>query len=60
MSRYAKGFLLRVTASLMVGGLTPALKAQVLYGSLVGNVVDSSESAVPNAQVSATNRVPDR
>jgi hypothetical protein len=56
MTRHLKGFLLLVTVSLLVAGLTPALKAQVLYGSLVGNVVDSSESAVPNAQVSATNK----
>jgi hypothetical protein len=31
------------------------LEAQVLYGSLVGNVVDQSDSAVPGAQVTVVN-----
>jgi len=30
---------------------SPALEAQVLYGSIVGNVKDSSDAAIPGAQV---------
>jgi outer membrane receptor protein involved in Fe transport len=33
-----------------------AAHAQVLYGSLVGNVTDESGAAIPNASVTATNR----
>ena len=37
------------------GLVTPDLSAQVLYGSLVGNVKDSSDAAVPRAVVTAVN-----
>ncbi|MFN7923129.1 MAG: TonB-dependent receptor [Bryobacteraceae bacterium] len=33
----------------------PAVRAQVLYGSLVGNVTDASDAAVPGANVTITN-----
>ena len=38
------------------GVLTSGLHAQVLYGSLVGLVSDSSGAVMPNADVSATNK----
>ena len=44
---YFCAFLLLVTSSVA--------KAQVLYGSLTGNVTDSSGGAVPGAQVKALN-----
>jgi hypothetical protein len=34
----------------------PSAEAQVLYGSIVGTVLDQSDAAVPNATVSATNK----
>src|SRR6185295_17694415 len=41
----------------VVGILLPVqVQAQVLYGSLVGNVRDSSDAAVAKATVTATNR----
>jgi hypothetical protein len=39
--------------SLMPGA--PALRAQVLYGSIVGTVTDQSGAVIPNAQIKATN-----
>ena len=47
-------FLVALTC--LVLGYTSALRAQVLYGSVVGNVVDSSEAAVAGASVTITNR----
>ncbi len=44
------GTLLLLSASLVPSGL----RAQVLYGSLVGNVTDQSEAAVPGARITAT------
>jgi hypothetical protein len=43
-----------VTAVLVISSVTPAA-AQVLYGSIVGTVRDSSDAAVPNATVQITN-----
>ena len=34
---------------------SPALRAQVLYGSIVGTVTDQSGAVVPNAQIKASN-----
>jgi hypothetical protein len=36
--------------------ITPHIDAQVLYGTLVGNVTDESGAAIPGATVVATNR----
>jgi len=33
----------------------PAIKAQVLYGSIIGTVTDSSGAVVPKAEVNAVN-----
>lgn len=45
------------TAALVVLVLPPAqLQAQVLYGSIVGNVTDANGAVVPNAAVSATDQ----
>jgi Carboxypeptidase regulatory-like domain/TonB dependent receptor-like, beta-barrel len=44
-------------AALLAVGLTPGLvDAQVLYGSLVGNVVDQNGAVVPGAGVTITNK----
>ena len=43
-------------AALMVLGLcAPVLKAQTLYGSLIGNVTDPSGADLPSVKVSAVN-----
>ena len=39
---------------LTLGGSQVSLQAQVLYGSLVGNVVDESGAALPGATVTVT------
>ncbi len=35
--------------------MASSLPAQVLYGSLTGNVTDSTDAAIPNAKVTAVN-----
>lgn len=55
MSRFARlehAFLLALCASFCANGLA---NAQVLYGSLTGNVTDPSGAAVPGAAVQAKN-----
>src|SRR5580704_8170602 len=54
--RFSTMLLLRagITMSL-VGWATAGLHAQVLYGSLTGNVADPSDAAVPNVKVEALN-----
>src|SRR2546426_366514 len=50
--------LFRTAASILVGFVVAApqaARAQVLYGSVVGNVRDASEAAVAGATVSITN-----
>src|SRR5438874_968474 len=44
-----------VTLMVALIGASFALKAQVLYGSLTGNVTDPSDAAVPGAKVDALN-----
>jgi hypothetical protein len=41
---------------LTLGGSQVSLQAQVLYGSLVGNVVDESGAALPGASVTVTHK----
>lgn len=43
-----------VVGLLVLGALSTAAHAQVLYGSIVGNVTDSSDLAVPGATVTIT------
>src|SRR5215510_11733488 len=44
-------------AALLTVGLTPGLaRAQVLYGSLVGNVTDQNGAVVPGATITITNK----
>jgi hypothetical protein len=43
-------------AMVISAGLAPQASGQVLYGSLVGNVVDPNGAAIPNAAVSVTNQ----
>ena len=59
MIRLHMAGLLRATSVLMlIGlGLSPRwCEAQVLYGSLVGNVVDESHAAVRGAEVTITSK----
>ncbi len=55
MTRSAK---LMLAAAVVIGGCVwaPSAEAQVLYGSLVGNVTDPSRAAVPNAAVKIVNQ----
>jgi len=38
----------------LVAGISPQASAQVLYGSLVGNVTDPNGAVIPSAPVTAT------
>lgn len=53
-ARYA--FTTAAVVLLTLGGLQLSLQAQVLYGSLVGNVVDESGGALPGATVTVTHK----
>src|SRR5262245_54932000 len=43
-------------AVLAAGAITSTADAQVLYGSLVGNITDPSHGAIPNAAVKIVNK----
>ncbi len=45
-----------VAAAIVLLALAPAANAQTLYGSIVGEVTDSSGAAVPNAAVAITHK----
>ncbi len=51
----SKGGLAVILLSLAMAGSFSRLGAQVLYGSLTGNITDASGAAVPNARVEALN-----
>ena len=51
-----EGWFVWVLAALMLAWLAPAMRAQVLYGSVVGTVQDPTGGVVPNATVTITNR----
>src|SRR5689334_12415180 len=53
--RVWRRWLLAAALISAAGWVAPDLSAQVLYGSLVGNVKDSSDAAVPRAVVTAVN-----
>ena len=53
-SFFALSFVIPVVA--VVTGYLPRVNAQVLYGSLVGTVVDQAGASVPNAKVHITSR----
>jgi hypothetical protein len=46
----------RLTLALCVLGLAGEARAQVLYGSIVGNVADASKAAVPGASVTIVHK----
>jgi hypothetical protein len=59
--RTEKKCVLWVAAAVVTGFiLAPAAEAQTLYGSLVGNVRDSSEAAVADARVTIVNKQTNR
>jgi hypothetical protein len=47
--------MLRILLAVLALALAPAAHAQVLYGSLTGNVTDASNAAVPGADVRLVN-----
>src|SRR5207253_11180739 len=62
VSSFGRAFFCRLVLAICTIGLAIALtgahpaSAQVLYGSIVGNVVDQNGSAIPGAAVIATNQ----
>src|SRR5579862_7827064 len=54
--KIANSFWLRSIAVLLaIAGLSSFAYAQVLYGSLTGNVIDPSDAAIPGVKVVALN-----
>src|SRR5689334_2310860 len=62
VSNFGRAFFCRLVLAICTIGLAVAFtgarpaSAQVLYGSIVGNVVDQHGSVVPGAAVTATNQ----
>src|SRR5947207_8550297 len=62
VSSFGRAFFCRLVLAICTIGLAIALtgahpaSAQVLYGSIVGNVVDQNGAVVPGAAVLATNQ----
>lgn len=55
-SRFASFASLLVLSTTVVCFAPPVCQAQLLQGTLTGNVVDSSQATVPNASVSIENQ----
>src|SRR5690242_17900196 len=51
---YKRAFLSWVLSFLLVGAYTAHLKAQAVYGNIVGTAIDESGAVVPNARVTIT------
>ncbi|MGI8782439.1 MAG: TonB-dependent receptor domain-containing protein [Acidobacteriota bacterium] len=52
---FRRVFISLCVALLLTGIVLVETQAQVLYGTIVGNVIDTSQSAVPGATVTVTN-----
>jgi hypothetical protein len=51
-----RSFLICLTTGLVVISLeSPRASAQVLYGSLVGTIIDQTKAVIPTATVKVTN-----
>jgi hypothetical protein len=55
-ARVLLSFARAVGLCVLVGALTPPAAAQVLYGSIVGNVTDAQGAAIPGATVTVVNK----
>jgi hypothetical protein len=55
LSRFSSYHVLTLAAVLMAVAVPMALRAQVLYGSLTGNITDPSDAPVSGAHVEALN-----
>ncbi len=53
---FGTAFRLAIVISLVLGGVTGIARAQVLYGSMVGNVKDQSGGAIAGAEVTITHK----
>ena len=54
-NQYSLGFVVALAAIAMIGVSTPVpMEAQILYGSIVGNVTDSTGAVIPGSQVTIT------
>jgi len=55
MTRGSSFWIWCAAALLVLAGVASVAHAQVLYGSLTGNVTDPTDAAIPGAQIQATN-----